>query len=546
MIKNNEVLGAVNRGIPCESGLCTQCRMDCKGQCETFLASTRGRRMLYTQEPVGTVTYSSANMSPQGISYNSLKIQGRLIGASGTRRENQKTQHYLTSSVDVSTEFGWKKKTKCRVPIQMGAALNVVNRYWDSYAYAAALIGYPIVIGENAMNMDSELKIVAGEVKEAPRIERMIEPFFRYYDGYGGIVVQVNYDDIYNGNKTLDYICKKYGNRILIEIKFGQGGKCINGEVITSDLKKALQLSCRYPVYPDPQDEKVQEEFKAGKIRRFTRLSCVPFADLDSYEQAEEEFVSLVAHIREMGVDRVLLKTTGFSMESLAATLRMSSKAHIDLITFDGSGGGTAHSPWPMMEHWGVPSILLHAKAVEYAEILKQQGKYVPDFSFGGGFAREDQIFKACALGAPFVKNITMCRSMIIPGAVGANIEGVLYPMRRADVHGEWQTLPESIAVLGNSADKIFECYTDVKAKVGSDEIKKLPFGTIALWTYIDKLMTGLRQLMAGARTFSLDAISRDSIAAVNRETERETGIAFITEAGKEKALEILKNEKGW
>lgn len=542
MTKSNEVLSVVNRGIPCESGLCTQCRVDCKGQCETFLASTRGRRMLYTQEPVGTVTYSSANMAPMGVSYNALKIKGKLIGSGGIQAENQNPRNYLTPSVDVSTQFGWSRKTKCKVPIQMGAALNVVNRYWNSYAFAAALIGYPIVVGENAMNMDPELKIAEEEIKAAPRIERMIEPFFRYYDGYGGIVVQVNYDDIYNENKTLDYICKKYGDRILIEIKFGQGGKCINGEVITSDLKRALQLSCRYPVYPDPRNKQVQKAFYEGKIRRFTRLSCVPFANLESYEQAEEEFVSLVAHIRELGVSRVLLKTTGFSMEGVAAALKMSSKAHIDLITFDGSGGGTAHSPWPMMEHWGIPSILLHAKAAEYANILKKQGAYVPDYSFGGGFAREDQIFKAFALGAPFVKNITMCRSMIIPGAVGANIEGVLCPIKKIDVHGEWDTLPASIAVLGDSPEDIFECYTDVKAQVGPDEVKNLPFGTIALWTYIDKLMTGLRQLMAGARTFSLNTISRDSIASVNRETERETGIAFVTEAGEENAIKILKS----
>ena len=36
--KNNEKIGAVNRGTPCESGLCNFCRTDCQGRCETWLS----------------------------------------------------------------------------------------------------------------------------------------------------------------------------------------------------------------------------------------------------------------------------------------------------------------------------------------------------------------------------------------------------------------------------------------------------------------------------------------------------------------------------
>lgn len=539
--KNNEITTAVNRGIPCESGLCTQCRVDCKGQCETFLSATRGRRLIYTQEPTGTVTYGSNNMAPVGVSYNALKIQGRLIGAKGLNDGKRTPQECLTPYVDVSTEFGNTLHTKCRVPLNMGAALNVVSRYWDAYAYAAALVGFTLVIGENAMNMDPNLEILDGKVVKAPRIEKMIEPFFRYYDGYGGIVVQVNYDDIYNRNETLDYICRKYGDKIIIEIKWGQGGKCTNGEVVTDSLERALAMRKRYPVYPDPLLESVQKDYKEGKIKRFTRLSCVPFAEVEAFDEAEKQFTALVRHIRELGVSRVFLKTTGFNMEGIAAALKLGAKAELDLITFDGSGGGTAHSPWIMMEHWGVPSLLLHSKVTEYAKFLEKNGEKVPALSFAGGFAREDHIYKAMALGAPFCKTITMCRAMIIPGAVGANIEGVLHPEKRAQVNGMWKELPPSIAKLGNTPEQIFECYTDVLSKVGKEEMQNIPYGTIAMWTYIDKLMTGMRQLMAGARTFSMEAVSREDIATVNRETERETGIPFITDALEENALKILK-----
>ncbi len=42
---------------------------------------------------------------------------------------------------------------------------------------------------------------------------------------------------------------------------------------------------------------------------------------------------------------------------------------------------------------------------------------------------------KALALGAPYVKMICMGRAMMIPGFLGANIEGVLHPERREKVY---------------------------------------------------------------------------------------------------------------
>jgi hypothetical protein len=70
--------------------------------------------------------------------------------------------------------------------------------------------------------------------------------------------------------------------------------------------------------------------------------------------------------------------------------------------------------------------------------------------------------------------------------------------------------------------------------------MKKIPYGAIAFWTLADKLAAGLQQLMAGARKFSLEQISRNDIAAANRETEAETGIPFITDVQDELARKVL------
>jgi hypothetical protein len=45
-----------------------------------------------------------------------------------------------------------------------------------------------------------------------------------------------------------------------------------------------------------------------------------------------------------------------------------------------------------------------------------------------------------------------------------------------------------------------------------------------------DKITAGVQQLVAGARKFSVSAISRDDLFSANRETEEVTGIPFITE----------------
>ena len=193
-----------------------------------------------------------------------------------------------------------------------------------------------------------------------------------------------------------------------------------------------------------------------------------------------------------------------------------------------------------MMENWGVPSILLHSKVYEYASILAAHGKKVPDLALAGGFAKPSQIFKGLALAAPFAKLICMGRGMMIPGFLGANIEGAIHPERRAEVNGNWTSLPKTVSEIGTTAETIFAGYHSLEAKLGKSEMKNIPYGAIAMWTNLDRLGAGLQQLMAGVRKFNTNEITRADIATVNRETEKETGIPFITDLNDEKAKNIL------
>ena len=128
----------------------------------------------------------------------------------------------------------------------------------------------------------------------------------------------------------------------------------------------------------------------------------------------------------------------------------------------------------------------------------------------------------------------------MIPGFLGANIEGVLKPDSKEKVFGNWDKLPKTISNLGTKAEKIFASYFDVQKKVGKKEMKNIPYGAIAFWTMADKLGCGLQQLMAGARKFSLSQIAREDLFSGNRETAIETGIPHVADVNDESAKKIL------
>jgi glutamate synthase domain-containing protein 2 len=545
--KSNDVLGTVNRGNPAESSLCTLCRADCQGKCETWLSSLVGRKLLYPRD-FGTVTAGANNTTCVGVNYNALRIQGNAYGSHGLKSGlSNDLDDCIFPNVDLSTEFGTEMKTKVKAPLMTGAlgSTFIAAKYWDSFAIGGSLVGIPVVIGENVVGVDLKSKIGKGKTRKgkitsAPELERRINTYLKYHEGYGAIIVQMNVEDTRNG--VAEFIIDKYGNKCIIELKWGQGAKCIGGEIQVSSLEYALFLKDRgYVVDPDPTKPEVQQAFKEGSIKSFARHSRLGGTNLDTVDQVRKDFMDSIDYLRSIGFKRITLKTGSYGMEELAMAIKFATDAKCDLLTIDGSGGGTGMSPWNMMQSWGVPSIFLHSKAYEYASILAAKGEKVVDMSFAGGLALEDSIFKALALGAPYTKMVCMGRAIMIPGFVGSNIEGALVPEKREALNGNWDSLPKTVSSIGEKAEEIFASYFDVQNKVGKKEMKNIPYGAIAFYTLADKLKCGLQQLMAGARKFSLNQISRSDIFSANRETERETGITHVSDINDETAKKILK-----
>jgi len=520
----NEATRTANRSrsvVPM-SGLCSRCLDGCTGNCEVFKATFRGRELIYPG-PYGEVTAGGDKDYP--VDYSHLNIQGYALGAEGLPPRIIGDPDTATfPSVNTETEYGWDIKVKMKVPIFTGAlgSTEIARKNWDHFAIGAAISGVTLVCGENVCGIDPQLKLDSnGKVISAPDMDRRIEVYRRYHQGYGEILVQMNVEDTRLG--VAEYVSKKHGLNT-IELKWGQGAKCIGGEIKVNSLERALELQKRgYIVTPDPSNPLSQAAFMDGSLKEFERHSRLGFID-------EEDFYTEVKRLRDLGFKRITLKTGAYGLRELAMALRWGANAKIDLLTLDGAGGGTGMSPWRMMEEWGMPSLYLHAAAHEFCQKLADRGERVPDIAFAGGFSSEDGVFKALALGAPFAKAVCMGRALMIPGMVGKNIEQWLKDGK----------LPNTVGQFGSTPEEIFVCYEDVKGIVGAGEMKNIPLGAVGIYSFSEKIRVGLQQLMAGARCFSMPAITRRQLMSLTEECTKVTGIPYLMDAYREEAEKIL------
>lgn len=499
------------------SGLCVTCLDGCPGPCEVGRSALRGREILYPQ-PYSKVTAGSEKDYP--VDFSHFNIQGTCVGAFGVPAN---PDFATFPSVDVSTEIGAEEKIKLRVPYFTGAlgSTDIARIHWESMAIAAAIAGTLVVVGENVCGMDPDAEFKNGRVVRSPEMERRVKTFQQWYDGYGGIVVQYNVEDGRLG--VPEYVVEKLGVQI-IEPKWGQGAKDIGGEVKLSSLERALQLKGRgYIVLPDPEDPVIQEAFKQGDFKEFERHSRLGMV-------SEAGFHGEVERLRKIGAKHISLKTGAYRPADLARAVKYASDARIDLLTVDGAGGGTGMSPWRMMNEWGIPTVYLESLLHQFLTRLAQSGAFIPDCAMAGGFALEDHLFKAIALGAPYIKAICLGRASMTAAMVGNTIGEMV---RKGKV-------PADIAKYGTDVEHVFILAAKLKDRYGKD-FERIPTGAIGMLTYFDRLNAGLQQLMAGARKFALQYISRDDLCSLTREAAEMSGIPYVMDADRWEVEKILR-----
>ena len=100
--------------------------------------------------------------------------------------------------------------------------------------------------------------------------------------------------------------------------------------------------------------------------------------------------------------------------------------------------------------------------------------------------------------------------------------------------------LPNTVSQFGSTVEEIFVNYEDVKEIVGSSEINNIPLGAIGIYSYSQKIKVGLQQLMAGARCFSVPAITRRELMSLTKECAEVTGIPYLMDCYREEAMQIL------
>jgi glutamate synthase domain-containing protein 2 len=237
-----------------------------------------------------------------------------------------------------------------------------------------------------------------------------------------------------------------------------------------------------------------------------------------------------VKELRDYGAKHVFLKTGAYRPADLARAVKFSSKAEIDLLTVDAAGGGTGMSPWRMMNEWGIPQVEIYSLLYQYLKKLDEKGEFMPDVAIAGGFILEDQIFKGLAIGAPYFKIIGMARSPLAAAMVGKTIG-------KRTAEGQ---IPVYVGRFGDTPEEIFITASELKRKLGK-KYDKLPSGAMGVYTYSERLAQGLKQLMCGARKFTLDHITRDDIAALTPEAAQVSGIDYVMDVDKREVEKILR-----
>ncbi|MGE5325898.1 MAG: FMN-binding glutamate synthase family protein [Deltaproteobacteria bacterium] len=503
------------------SGMCTTCIDGCIGMCEIGKSAYRGAEMIYPQ-PFGIITTASAKNYPVDLSH--FTILGRATGAWGVEPDSNKA---LFPNVNLEVQWGSKPGLRSKLPFILAAlgSTNIAKTNWESLAVGAAMTGTCLTVGENVCGMDpaSQFSNGSGSARliSSPELEWRVRSFREWQDeGYGEIVIQANVEDTMLG--VQEYAIRELGVKA-VEMKWGQGAKDIGGEVKIRDIEKARLLKKRgYVVLPDPDDPIVAEAFHRGSFREFERHSRIGMAEHDAFMRRADE-------LRRIGAQWVFLKTGAYRPADLARAVKWSSEAGIDLLTVDAAGGGTGMSPWRMMNEWGVPGIELHSLLHKYCDQLARKGHTIPPIALAGGFTFEDLIFKGLALVAPYARMIAWARSPLAAAMVGKTIGHCI----------EDNSLPIYIERFGTTLNEVFVTAPELQERY-KDRFKKIPVGAIGLYTYYQRVAQGLRQLMCGARKFSLEHITRDDIAALTPRAADISGIPLVSDADSEEVERIL------
>ncbi len=472
-----------------QSGMCSFCTEDCAGTCELAQAAVLGAQTVY---PTTTGANQIASEKDYPIDWSHFNINGRVFGAQGAEATYEAAS---IRNVALERSYGRLHPVKLALPVILPA---LIKLNWKDYFGGAAMAGVSCVVGEDAKGRDPELVIRDGKIVEFPFLKEIFESFHRYDRGYGQIILQCNVEDDLLG--VPEIALTKYGFEA-IEFKFGQAAKGTQPALRLPDIETARQRQAMgHIVYPDPSDPAVQKAWEDGVCPNFYHYSRLPLWD-------EEYMVRRVAEVRALGAKNVTLKMAGYDRVDLERVLRIGALAGVDLITFDGAGGGSGCSPCKMMNEWGLPAVCLEQAVVELCRKLEAQGLELPRLVITGGFASEDQLFKALAFGDGYFMGVGLCRAAMAAAMTGKTIGEQIKAGQ----------VPQMFRKYGTTVEEIFADLPDLRALYGR-EANQFPTGAIGVFSYLNKMAFGLRHFAALNRKFDVELLDRSDLIPLTRD----------------------------
>lgn len=472
--------------------MCSFCTEDCPGTCEIALAAVLGARTVY---PITTGNNQIASEKNYPLDYSHFNINGRAFGAQGT---DKSLEEITVFDVKLKTEYGTKNKVKMCLPIILPA---LIKLNWRDYFGGAAMAGVSCVVGEDARNNDANLVIENGKIINFPLLQEIMDSYAPFYRGDGQLILQCNADDNLMG--VPEIAIQKYGYKA-IELKFGQAAKGVQPLKRLKDLEAALEKQAAgCIVHPDPSDPKIKDAYENGVCPSF--YSCGRFP-----VWTEENIKIHIEHLRNMGAENVYFKMAGFDEADLERVLRIACDNEIDMVTFDGAGGGSGYSPSKMMNEWSYPTIVLEKKVVEICKRLEKEGFTLPAITITGGFASEDQVFKALALGEGYITSVGLCRAAMAAAMTGKKIGEEIKSGK----------VPEIFRSFGKSVEEIFSDLPDLCAIYGKEAMMFSP-GAIGVFSYLNKIGFGVQHFAALNRKFDIKLLNAEDLIPLTEEAEK-------------------------
>lgn len=472
------------------SGMCATCSDQCTGLCEIGLSAVRGFEAAY---PRGTTTRQFGSEKTYPFDYSHFNINGRVFGAQGAAGDLEAVNAY---SADISCEIGADRKIPLKAPIILPA---MAKLNWRDYYSGAAMAGVLVVIGESAIRKDPELAYnTQGKVSHAPLLGEMINCFRKYDSGFGDIVLQANADDVALG--TPEYALQTFALKT-VEIKFGQAAKGIQHVEPVYDYEVAKKIRKNgYLVSPDPMAPPVVAAIEAGEPVRFMQCGRLPMWD-------EAALAEIIARYRTLGAENIFFKMAGYDVADIERVLRIASANRVALVTFDGAGGGTGNSPCKMMNEWSWPTIELERIVHALMGKLAREGAWLPAIAIGGGLVFEDTVFKALALGAPYVKLAAIGRAAMTAAMSADNVGRQLSKGIMPALYKEIAPTPETVFV---EAEALNHRYRHLGERV--------PAGSVGLYSYLQRVAGGLQLMMTLNRKFRLPLLNQSDVIPLTTE----------------------------